>query len=45
MKYKNEEEDTDGYQRGMPICGDYLAGMWGCGVALGKRTLSFMGRR
>ena len=29
------EEDTDGDKRGMPVCGDYHAGMWGGGVALG----------
>ena len=27
------EKDLNGYKRDMPICGDHLAGIWGCGVA------------
>ena len=33
MKCKNEEENSEGDKGGMPVCGDYLAGIWGSGVA------------
>lgn len=42
-RLRKDEEDSNGDKRGVPICGGNLAGMWGSGVALGKRTHSFKG--
>ena len=40
-----DEEGRYGDRRGMPVYGDYLAGLWGCGVAQASKKHRKMGLR